>query len=185
MSSLAEGEHEAEDVQTEGPSSLERAPADGAAGHTEEKDPNMNEAGATTSEKALKSARDNDIIRWPEEEPAKKEIWEVEPVHEWEKEERSYIFEAKLEKATEMKEIGNKHFRACEWDLALRRYRRALYHGHLDEMQMFDLTEQHKADVDAVLTPCKLNFAFCVTRMIELGEVADPPTRDTSTRQAR
>ena len=44
----------------------------------------------------------------------------MEPVHDWEKEERGYIFETRLEKATEMKDAGNEHFRAGEWDLALR-----------------------------------------------------------------
>jgi len=102
----------------------------------------------------------------------------VEPLYEWEKEERGYIFETRLEKATEMKEAGNVHFKASEWDLALRRYRRALYHGHIDEMQMFDLGDKHKADVHAVLVPCKLNLAFCIIRMTELGEALDAGALD-------
>ncbi|KAL1518706.1 hypothetical protein AB1Y20_002993 [Prymnesium parvum] len=116
---------------------------------------------------------DPDILRWPDEEPPKKQVWEVPPKYEWEREERSYIFEEKLQQATAMRERGNEHFRASEWELALRRYRRALYHGHLDEMQMFDLTEEHKAAVLAVLAPCKLNLACCIVRMAELGEPLD------------
>jgi len=121
---------------------------------------------------------DNDIIQWPDEGPAKKELWEIAPQHEWEKEERGYIFEERLEKATQMKDVGNEHFRAGEWDLALRRYKRALYHGHIDEMQMFDLGEKHKADVHAVEVPCKLNLAFCISRMHELGEPLDAGSLD-------
>ena len=122
--------------------------------------------------------RDDDIIKWPDEEPPKKEVWEVAPLYDWEKEDRGYIFEERLEKATEMKNIGNEHFRASEWDLALRRYKRALYHSHIDEMQMFDLGDKHKADVHAVWVPCKLNLAFCIVRMTELGEPLEAGSLD-------
>jgi hypothetical protein len=48
----------------------------------------------------------------------------------------SYIFEERLERALQMKGIGNQHFQAGEWELALRRYRRAIYYSHIDEMQV-------------------------------------------------
>ena len=44
--------------------------------------------------------------------------------------------------------------------------------------QMFDLGERHEANVHAVLVPCKLNLAFCIVRMTELGEPLDARALD-------
>mmetsp|Transcript_63457 Transcript_63457/g.141511 ORF Transcript_63457/g.141511 Transcript_63457/m.141511 type:complete len:202 (-) Transcript_63457:652-1257(-) len=120
----------------------------------------------------------DDILKWPDDELIKKEVWQVEARYEWEEEERGYIFEERLERALQMKGIGNQHFQAGEWELALRRYRRAIYYSHIDEMQMFDLGDNHKADVHAVHVPCKLNLAACIIRMSELGEPLDAGALD-------
>ena len=44
--------------------------------------------------------------------------------------------------------------------------------------QMFDLSDKHKEDVHAVSVPCKLNLAFCIIRMTELGEPLDTGSLD-------
>lgn len=120
---------------------------------------------------------DPDIIRWPDEEPPPPEMWEIAPVHEWEREERGYIFEQRLEGAEVHKAEGNAHFRAAEWELALRRYKRAIYFCHFDEMQMYDLLEHHKEQAHGIQVPCKLNLAACIVRM---HEDADPALPDGS-----
>jgi hypothetical protein len=43
---------------------------------------------------------------------------------------------------------------------------------------MFDLGDNHKADVHAVHVPCKLNLAACIIRMSELGEPLDAGALD-------
>ena len=173
---MAEPGAEPEDATIDAPAE-EDATVDAPAAATAEAEYDA-AARAAQERTAAARKRDNDIIKWPDEEPPKKEVWEVTPLYDWEKEDRGYIFEERLEKATEMKNIGNEHFRASEWDLALRRYKRALYHSHIDEMQMFDLGEKHKADVHAVWVPCKLNLAFCIVRMTELGEPLEAGSLD-------
>lgn len=71
-------------------------------------------------------------------------------LEDWETDERGYIFEERLEVGTRHKDFGNEHFKRGEWDLALRRYERALYHCTFDPMQMFDLMDKHKAAAYAV-----------------------------------
>lgn len=46
------------------------------------------EKDAEAAERERQRKRDNDIIKWPDEEPPKKEVWEVEALYDWEKEER-------------------------------------------------------------------------------------------------
>ena len=72
----------------------------------------------------------------------------------WETDERGYVFEERLATAAEHKDRGNEHFKAGEWQIALRRYERALYHCAFDPMQMYDLMEKHKAAAYAV-SPCR------------------------------
>lgn len=111
----------------------------------------------------------NDYIKWPDEEPPPPEVWEVEPRYDWERDERGYIFEERLAGAEEHKNRGNEHFNLEEWEIALRRYRRAIYFCHFDEMQMYDLMDTHKEQVHAIQTLCKLNLVACIVRMTELG----------------
>ena len=69
---------------------------------------------------------------------------------DWEHDSRAYIFEERLETGTMHKDIGNEHFKRGEWEVALRRYERALYHCTFDPMQMYDLMEKHKSAAYAV-----------------------------------
>ena len=49
-------------------------------------------------------------------------------------EERSAIFEVRLEKAEELRVLGNTDFKAASWSAALTLYRRALFHVEFEEM---------------------------------------------------
>lgn len=116
----------------------------------------------------------DDLIKFPDEEPPPPEVWEVEPKFEWEKDIRSYIYEERLDKAEVHKNEGNSHYALAEggddsqWCLALRRYRRAIYHCHFDEMQMHDFIDKHRDQAIAIQMNCKLNLAVCVVKMYEL-----------------
>ena len=101
-------------------------------------------------------------------------MWAITPVHDWEKEDRGYIFEQRLEGADAHKNEGNKHFKASEWETALRRYKRAIYFCQFDEMQMHDLLDHHKEQAHAIQVPCKLNLVACVVRMYEDADPALP-----------
>ncbi len=132
------------------------------------------EAAATASAPAEeppaeeKEAAESDILRWPDEEPPPPELWDlIERKHEWEEEERGYIFEERLAGAERHKALGNEHFRQKEWELALRRYKRALHSCHMDEMQMADLLDSHKEQVHGIQVPCKLNLAACTVAICE------------------
>jgi len=116
----------------------------------------------------------DDIIRWPGEKPPPPEMWEITPVHAWETDDRGYIFEQRLEGAEVHKDEGNVHFKAEEWELALRRYKRAIYFCGFDEMQMFDLTDHHKEKAHSIQVPCKLNLTACIVRMYEDANPALP-----------
>lgn len=118
-----------------------------------------------------------DLIKFPNEEKPPPEVWEVEPKYEWEKgadTERSYIYEERLEQAESHRLRGNEHFRlaqegaAEEWEHALRRYRRAIYHAQFDEMQMADFMDAHRAHAEDIQRNSKLNFVACVCAMHEL-----------------
>ena len=126
------------------------------------------------SDPAVKPPLDPDIIRWPDEPPPPPEMWQITPVHDWERDERGYIFESRLEEAEVHKTEGNAHFKASEWELALRRYKRAIYHCVFDEMQMYDLLDHHKEQAHGIQVPCKLNLVACIVRMYEDGNPALP-----------
>ena len=117
---------------------------------------------------------DDDIIRWPDEPPPPPEMWEIEPLYDWEREDRGYIFEQRLEAAATHKDAGNAHYRAEEWELALRRYKRAIYCCHFDELQMHDLNDHHKETAHGIQVPCKLNLTACIVTMVEAGSDALP-----------
>ena len=51
-------------------------------------EPQVVTAANPDTEEVQQKERDNDIIRWPDEGPPKKEVWEVEPRYDWEKDER-------------------------------------------------------------------------------------------------
>ena len=132
-------------------------------------------AAASAAEVAAEPGRPyDDLIKWPDEEPPPPEVWEVEAKYDWEKEERGYIFESRLEGAEEHKMRGNELFKAGEWEVALRRYKRAIYFCHFDQLQMHDLMEHHKEQVHQIQMTSKLNLVACIVRMSEL-ESSDLP----------
>ena len=88
---------------------------------------------------------------------------------EWEGEERSYIFECRLGRAQQLKDLGNEHFKKSEWVQAHARYKKALYHAHFDELQSWDLMDQHKEMLAGVAVPVKLNFVVCILKLLEAG----------------
>lgn len=88
---------------------------------------------------------------------------------EWEGEERSYIFECRLGRAQQLKDLGNEHFKRSEWVQAHARYKKALYHAHFDELQSWDLMDQHKEMLAGVAVPVKLNFVVCILKLLEIG----------------
>ena len=88
---------------------------------------------------------------------------------EWEGEERSYIFECRLGRAQQLKDLGNEHFKKSEWVQAHARYKKALYHAHFDELQSWDLMDQHKEMLAGVAVPVKLNFVVCILKLLEIG----------------
>uniref|UniRef100_A0A7S4AYP4 Peptidylprolyl isomerase n=1 Tax=Chrysotila carterae TaxID=13221 RepID=A0A7S4AYP4_CHRCT len=95
----------------------------------------------------------------------------------WEDDVRGYVFEQRLETGEAHKAAGNEHFRRGEWNLALRRYRRALFHAGFDESQMFDLMDRHREMAHAVQIPVKLNLVACILKHRELG-IPIAPIRD-------
>ena len=114
---------------------------------------------AEAAEAASTARVDDDIIRWPDEPPPPPEMWAIPPVHDWETEDRGFVFESRLEDGEGHKAKGNEHFRAEEWELALRRFKRAIYCSHFDELQMYDLNDHHKeAAYDIQVAPCKLSL---------------------------
>ena len=87
----------------------------------------------------------------------------------WEGEERSYIFECRLGRAQQLKDLGNGHFKRSEWVQAHARYKKALDHAHFDELQSWDLMDHHKEMLAGVAVPVKLNFVVCILKLLEAG----------------
>ena len=127
------------------------------------------------SQRAIEACKDvkegepyPDLIKFPDEEKPPPEVWEIEPKYDWEREERGYIFEERIEMAGVHKDIGNEHFQKEEWDLALRRYRRAIYYCQFDEMQMHDFMDHHRETTHQIQMTSKLNLTQCILRMYEM-----------------
>ena len=70
----------------------------------------------------------------------------------------------------QLKEVGNGHFRAAEWDAALRRYKKALYHSECDQLQTMDLMDHHREQLFDVQVPVKLNLAACLLKIAEAAQ---------------
>ena len=103
--------------------------------------------------------------------PAEKSLEDLAgPLPEdWEGEERSYVFECRLGRAQQLKKIGNDEFRAAHWALAHRYYKKALYHGHFDQLQCWDLMDKHKDMLQEVVIPVKLNNVVCILKLLTEG----------------
>lgn len=75
-------------------------------------------------------------------------------------EERSCLFEDRLDFATDLREKGNKFFREGDLINAEECYHRALYHVHFDFAQWnFELLDNHRDSVLVIKNPLCLNLA--------------------------
>ncbi|KAL4155752.1 hypothetical protein PRNP1_007854 [Phytophthora ramorum] len=76
--------------------------------------------------------------------------------------ERSCIFETRIERADMCRQRGSAHFKAGDVNQALEWYQRALYHVDFDEGTWhFEFTAKNRADVNVVRLPVYLNLAAC------------------------
>jgi len=76
-------------------------------------------------------------------------------------EERSYIFETRVEKARELWHQGKAEFEAGEVDAAKKLFERGLHHVDFDELSFqFELQDEHRAQVLEVKIPLLLNLAL-------------------------
>ncbi|KAG5192457.1 hypothetical protein JKP88DRAFT_351884 [Tribonema minus] len=90
------------------------------------------------------------------------------------KKEKSSIFETRLADASKLREAGNELFKAGDLAAAERRYRRALHHVDMDELQVqFGLTDAHRAALFAVKVPVLLNICQCALRSAAPGGAAE------------
>ena len=153
--------------------------AEEATGAPSREEAGLNEAAQTFVNNHVPGLAEKISAEWDEKarEDAKKK-GPNEPVHQgggdvpadWEAEERSFIFERRLERAVQLKEVGNGHFRAAEWDAALRRYKKALYHSECDQLQTMDLMDHHREQLFDVQVPVKLNLAACLLKIAEAAQ---------------
>jgi tetratricopeptide (TPR) repeat protein len=80
-------------------------------------------------------------------------------------EERSHVFETRVERATELWETGKLKFRQNEIASAMKDFETGLYHLDFDELSYnFELLDQHRAAVEKVRIPLWLNVAACLIR---------------------
>lgn len=90
--------------------------------------------------------------------------------------ERSYIFESRLETATELRKIGNADFSDGNFQGALAAYDRAFFHLDFDEAQIFELHEKHVAQLNSAKAPLHLNKGLCLLKeSISSDSLGDPP----------
>ncbi|CEG47783.1 Tetratricopeptide TPR1 [Plasmopara halstedii] len=77
-------------------------------------------------------------------------------------EERSCIFETRVERADLCRQRGSAQFKIGNVDEAIKWYERALYHVDFDEGTWhFEFTPRNRADVNVVRLPVYLNLAAC------------------------
>ncbi|KAG6623416.1 Tetratricopeptide TPR1 [Phytophthora cinnamomi] len=76
--------------------------------------------------------------------------------------ERSCIFETRIERADLCRQRGSAQFKAGDIGGAVKWYERALYHVDFDEGTWhFEFTKKNRADVNVVRLPVYLNLAAC------------------------
>lgn len=91
-----------------------------------------------------------------------------------EEDERSFVFETRLERADELRALGSEAFRQGNVDAALKLYERGLFHAEFDELSYnFELQDEHRAAVDAVRVPLLVNCATVLVRLDRLAEALD------------
>uniref|UniRef100_A0A7S2SNF2 Uncharacterized protein n=1 Tax=Mucochytrium quahogii TaxID=96639 RepID=A0A7S2SNF2_9STRA len=91
-----------------------------------------------------------------------------------EKEERSAIFETRLDLAKKYKEEGNVLYKEGRSGDALKVYAKGLYQSEFDEMQWnFELLNPHREMVVAVRVPLLLNSAACALKLKNGDQVVE------------
>lgn len=76
--------------------------------------------------------------------------------------ERSCIFETRIERADLCRQRGSAQFKSGDIDKAVTWYQRALYHVDFDEGTWhFEFTAKNRSDVNVVRLPVYLNLAAC------------------------
>ena len=80
-------------------------------------------------------------------------------------EERSYVFETRIERAKEYWETGKLKFKQEQYGEAMNDFKKGLYHADFEELSYnFELLDSHREAVDQVRMPLWLNVAACLLR---------------------
>jgi tetratricopeptide (TPR) repeat protein len=88
--------------------------------------------------------------------------------------ERSSIFETRLQRGSALREAGNRFFKTGSFADAEKAYRRALHHVEMDEMQVqFELMDHHREALFATKIPTLLNLSQCLMRQGHEGAAAE------------
>jgi tetratricopeptide (TPR) repeat protein len=84
---------------------------------------------------------------------------------------RSFIFETRLERASQLREVGTSQYRQGQYEEALKSYQRALYHVDFDELSYnFELQDDHRSLVDHIRVPLWVNTS---TTLLKLGKTSE------------
>ena len=89
-------------------------------------------------------------------------------------EERSPVFETRVEKAVELRESGNARFLKEDFVKALADFELGLFHVDFDELSYnFELMDKHREQIDQIRTPLRLNAAACLLKLKKPKRVID------------
>lgn len=88
-------------------------------------------------------------------------------------EDRSYVFEDRLERAEQIKDEANELMKAQSYKEARLAYRRAYYHVDFDEMQTFDMQEKHLKMISDAKLPILLNLTQAAVKLAEEANATD------------
>jgi hypothetical protein len=86
-------------------------------------------------------------------------------------EDRSCIFEDRLDRGTGLKEEANKLLQSGDALRARRVYKRAYYHVDFDELQTWDMQDKHKAMIVDAQLPIVLNMAQASLKLSQAATV--------------